>query len=96
MIGWGNNVKGQIGVSSITVGKNIPHPKTVPLPEELTDGKDQIVDIACGRKHTVLLTQAGRFWATGNLKEEKTTRLKKIKEGLAAEDDLYSRDCLWT
>lgn len=34
-----------------------------------------------------MLTQAGRLWCTGNLNEEKATRLKKMKIDLGADDD---------
>jgi alpha-tubulin suppressor-like RCC1 family protein len=35
LYGWGNNSFGQLGVSNITFGQNIPQPKQLPLPENL-------------------------------------------------------------
>ena len=35
IFGWGSNGFGQLGLSNIAVGNNIPQPKELPIPEEL-------------------------------------------------------------
>jgi len=37
------------------------------------------VDVKCGAKHTVILTKSGQVWAVGNLKENKSAQLQKLK-----------------
>ena len=41
--------------------------------------KEEIVDISCGRRHSVMITASGTVWATGNFQEEKSARLQKLK-----------------
>ena len=43
------------------------------------------MDIACAKRHSFFLTSKGNVWATGNLKEEKNSRLNQIKNNLGAE-----------
>lgn len=38
-----------------------------------------MVDIACAKRHSFFFTSKGKIWATGNLKEEKNSRLNQIK-----------------
>jgi len=43
---------------------------------------DIIVDIKCGNRHSIFLTENGKVWATGNFKEECNSRLQQIKKEL--------------
>lgn len=79
LFGWGKNHFGEIGFSTISIGNSIPHPKLIPLPEEIENLSDAIVDIKCGVKHSVILTKSGQVWAVGNLKENKSMQLQKLK-----------------
>jgi len=71
LYGWGKNYFGEIGFSTINIGNSIPHPRIIPLPEEIENLNDHIVDIKCGAKHSVIFTKSGQVWAVGNLKEVK-------------------------
>lgn len=75
ILGWGSNNFGQLGQSNISMGSNIAHPKNIPLPEELENMTDEILDIKCGRRHSIFYTKSGNVYATGNLKAEKNLRL---------------------
>lgn len=88
--GWGLNTFGQLGLSAISVNSGIPFPRTLPLPEELDDLSDQIVDIKCGKRHSFILTKSGKLWATGGYKEEKSKRLLKIQKEKAEEEGVIS------
>lgn len=44
-----------------------------------------IVDMACGARHSFLLTKSGQIWATGNVQEDKSTRLQQLNKALGAE-----------
>jgi len=79
LYGWGKNHFGEIGFSTISLGSSIPHPKLIPLPEEIENLSDPIVDVKCGAKHSVILTKSGQVWAVGNLKENKTVQLQRLK-----------------
>lgn len=85
LFGWGSNLFGQLSVSNISTSQNVPHPIALPLPEEIVNNKEQLVDIACAKRHSLFLTSAGKIWAAGNLKEEKNSRLNQIKISLGAE-----------
>lgn len=57
---WGRNEKGQLGLGSVD-RHDVPQIVTA------FDGKN-IVDAACGRKHTLFLTERGRVYACGENK----------------------------
>lgn len=81
--GWGSNTFGQLGLSNISVSQNVPHPRALPIPENI----GQISDIGCGKRHSFIFTDKGELWATGNLKEEKNSRLLQIKKDIGGADD---------
>ena len=57
----------------------MPHAVAIPLPEELEKCKDQITNLVCGKRHSLLLTASKKIWAVGNVKEEKASRLQQLK-----------------
>jgi len=63
----------------------VPHPRSLPLPENL----EEIIDVACAKKHSFILTKSGQLWATGNIKEEKNSRLQQIKKDIGEEELKY-------
>ena len=73
-------------MSNIALSVNIPQPKEIPIPEDFEQLNDQIVEIACGKRHSFLLSEDGKLWATGGFKEEKSSRLQQIKQHLGADD----------
>jgi len=56
--------------------------------------EEQLVDIACAKRHSFFLTSKGKIWATGNLKEEKNSRLNQIKSNLGAETEESKYDMM--
>ena len=56
--------------------------------------EEQLVDIACAKRHSFFLTSKGKIWATGNLKEEKNSRLNQIKNSLGAETEESKYDMM--
>jgi alpha-tubulin suppressor-like RCC1 family protein len=92
LFGWGNNTFGQLGLSNIQMNKNIVMPRLIPLPQSLEERVEEIVDMKCGKRHSFILTDTGSLWAAGNLKVEKTHRLKEIKKELGAEDQEEMKD----
>ena len=68
--GWGSNTFGQLGLSSLNLGLNIPHPKQIPTPDGF------ICSIHAYKRGSLLIGEDGKVWATGNFKEEKKERLK--------------------
>ena len=44
LYGWGKNHFGEIGFSTINTGNSIPHPKIIPLPEELENNISKFID----------------------------------------------------
>jgi hypothetical protein len=74
-------------LSNIAVGNNVPQPKELPIPEELVNLDDQILDIHCSKRHSFILTQKGVFWATGGIKEEKQAKMNFLKNLLGAASD---------
>lgn len=71
---------GQLGLSNISVSQNVPHPRALPLPEKI----GEILDIACNKRHSFIYSDH-QIWATGNLKEEKNSRLLQIKKDIGAD-----------
>lgn len=83
--GWGSNTHCQLGISAISIGKNLPHPQLIPVPKEIESMKEEIKDVACGKRHSVLLTTRGQIWAIGNINTEK--KLQSIKDQISAETE---------
>lgn len=80
MFGWGINAYGQLGLSAISFSPNLPHPQLLPMPDSIESLEDQITDIRCGKRHTIILCKSGKLFSAGNVKEEKSTRLQQIKD----------------
>jgi alpha-tubulin suppressor-like RCC1 family protein len=47
------------------LGNNIPDPKIVPIPE-FEDPKDFIFGLDCGKRNSILISNKGEVWITGN------------------------------
>ena len=73
---WGNNSFGQLGTSTGHVNVNFPHEVTIP---ELTRD-DAIVDIKCGWKQSVILTQKGNVYVTEMWMKKAQREKEKEKE----------------
>ena len=63
-------------MSNITQNKTIINPIEIPLPKEIRNCSDPIVDVQCGKRHSFIVTESGKLWAVGNLKFEKAHRLQ--------------------
>jgi hypothetical protein len=48
-----------LAASAITVGAAIPHPRLIDLPEEVANFQEEIVDVACGTRHSIIFTKSG-------------------------------------
>jgi hypothetical protein len=73
---WGNNSFGQLGINTGHVNVNFPH--EVIIPELARD--DSIVDIKCGWKQSVILTQKGKVYVTEMLVKKAQKEKEKEKE----------------
>lgn len=78
---WGRNNYSQLGLSAIAFASNQPLPYDVPLPKELEDLSDEILDIKCAKRNSFIFTSSGKLWATGNVNKEK--KVNDIKSKLS-------------
>ncbi|XP_041363097.1 probable E3 ubiquitin-protein ligase HERC4 [Gigantopelta aegis] len=81
---WGNGQDGQLGI-------RVQDDKVVSQPSQLTigDGKE-VVDVACGGKHTLITTEGGMLYTCGNndqgqLGHDKPSRRLEVLDGLKAQ-----------
>jgi len=76
---WGDCTKGQLGLGDLRFATSAGWHTGVPWPclveslcEEnlssfdLLDGKDSVVQVSCGKMHTMFVTQSGKLFACGN------------------------------
>jgi len=73
---WGNNTFGQLGINTGHVNVNFPH--EVLIPELAKD--DNIVDIKCGWKASVIVTHKGQVYVTEVLAKKAQKEKEKEKE----------------
>jgi hypothetical protein len=59
----------------------------IPLPDEIESLAEEIIEVTCGKRHSIILAKSGKMWATGNIKEEKEAKIEKLKKEQAEEEE---------
>ena len=57
------------------MSQNVPDPVKIPIPIEIVNNLDIIEDIYCGKKYSIIFTKKNNLWISGNIREEKSSRI---------------------